>query len=215
MTVVMVLAKAPAPGRVKTRLCPPCTPEGAARIAEAALCDTLQAVSASGCTSRVLVLDGLPGPWLPAGWKVVPQTSGTLADRLDAAFTIVGAPALLVGMDTPQLEPDDIAAAITALGEPSCDAVIGPALDGGYWAIGFAPPVRGAFVNIPMSTAETFRVQHRRLDMLGLSTTLLPVMRDVDDFSDALEVARLAPATRMARAVHDLATSDLAASAAR
>ena len=66
-----------------------------------------------------------------------------------------------------------------------------------------------------MSTAETFRVQHQRLATLGLRTTLLPIMRDVDDFSDALEVARLAPTTRMARAVRDLATSDLAASAAR
>ncbi len=215
MTVVMVLAKAPAPGRVKTRLCPPCTPEGAARIAEAALCDTLEAVAASGCTRRVLVLDGPPGPWLPAGWKVVPQTSGTLGDRLDAAFTVVGAPALLVGMDTPQLEADDVSDAIAALDEPSCDAVLGPAVDGGYWAIGFAPPVRGAFSDVPMSTAETFRVQYLRLATLGLRTTLLPIMRDVDNFGDALEVARLAPATRMARAVRDLATSDLAASAAR
>jgi glycosyltransferase A (GT-A) superfamily protein (DUF2064 family) len=133
MTGVMVLAKAPLPGRVKTRLCPPCTPEGAARIAEAALCDTLQAVSASRGTSRVLVLDGPPGPWLPTGWTVMAQTGGTLGERLDAAFTKVAAPALLVGMDTPQLEAGDLDAAISALGDPSCDAVLGPAVDGGYW----------------------------------------------------------------------------------
>ena len=124
---------------------------------------------------------------------MIPQTSGTLGDRLDAAFTMVGAPALLVGMDTPQLEPHDVDAAIAALGDPSCDAVLGPAVDGGYWAIGFARPVRGAFRDVPMSTAETFRVQYQRLGTLGLRTTLLPVMRDVDDFGDALEVARLAP----------------------
>ena len=53
---------------------------------------------------------------------------------------MVDAPALLVGMDTPQLHPDGVDAALAALGAPSCDAVLGPALDGGYWAIGFARP---------------------------------------------------------------------------
>ncbi len=200
MTAVMVLAKAPAPGRVKTRLCPPCTPEAAARIAEAALGDTLQAVAASGCTRRVLVLDGPPGTWLPAGWQVIPQTSGNLGDRLDAAFTMVGVPALLVGMDTPQLESDDVDAALAALGDPCCDAVLGPAVDGGYWAIGFDRPVRGAFVDVPMSTAETFRVQYHRLGTLGLRTTLLPVMRDVDHFDDALEVGAACPDHTVRRA---------------
>ena len=124
-------------------------------------------------------------------------------------------PALLVGMDTPQLEPSDIDAAIAALGDPSCDVVLGPAVDGGYWAIGFARPVRGAFAGVPMSTAQTFRAQYQRLATLGLRTTLLPVMRDVDHYSDALAVAQLAPTTRLARAVRDLALRDLAESAAR
>jgi uncharacterized protein len=215
MTVVMVLAKAPTPGRVKTRLCPPCTPEGAARIAEAALRDTLQAVAASRCANRLLVLDGTPGPWLPRGWRVIPQITGTLGERLDAAFTMVGAPALLVGMDTPQLELSDVDAAIAALGDPSCDVVLGPAVDGGFWAIGFARSVRGAFAGVPMSTAQTFRAQYQRLATLGLRVTLLPVMRDVDHYSDALAVAQLAPTTRFARAVRDLAVRALAESAAR
>ena len=87
---------------------------------------------------------------------MIPQVSGTLGERLDAAFMMVGAPALLVGMDTPQLEPSDLDAAISALGDPSCDVVLGPAVDGGYWAIGFARSVRGAFAGVPMSTAQTF-----------------------------------------------------------
>jgi rSAM/selenodomain-associated transferase 1 len=197
----MVLAKAPAPGRVKTRLCPPCTPESAARIAEAALCDTLQAVSESSCTRRVLVLDGLAGTWLPAGWEVIPQSGGGLGERLDAAFATADAPALLVGMDTPQLEPRDVDTALAALCDPSCDAVLGPAFDGGYWAIGFARQVRGAFTGVPMSTHRTFCVQYERLRTLGLRTRLLPSMRDVDHYQDALAVARLAPATRLAQAV--------------
>ncbi|MYV54803.1 glycosyltransferase, partial [Streptomyces sp. SID3212] len=58
------MAKAPVPGRVKTRLTPPFRPEEAAALAEAALCDTLDAVLAAPVRRRVLVLDGAPGAWL-------------------------------------------------------------------------------------------------------------------------------------------------------
>ena len=73
---VLVMAKSPVPGRVKTRLCPPCTPAEAAALAEAALADTLEAVAACGAGRRILALDGAPGPWLPAGFEVVAQCQG-------------------------------------------------------------------------------------------------------------------------------------------
>ena len=63
---LLVIAKSPAPGRVKTRLTPPCTPEQAAQLAGAALSDTLAAASRTRrAARRVLVLDGAPGAWLP------------------------------------------------------------------------------------------------------------------------------------------------------
>jgi glycosyltransferase A (GT-A) superfamily protein (DUF2064 family) len=63
---LLVIAKSPAPGRVKTRLTPPCTPEQAARLAGAALSDTLAAAARTRrAARRVLVLDGASGPWLP------------------------------------------------------------------------------------------------------------------------------------------------------
>ena len=73
MTTLLVIAKEPRPGRVKTRLTPPFTPEEAAALAEAALADTLDAVARTPAERRVLVLDGTPGPWLPAGFEVVPH----------------------------------------------------------------------------------------------------------------------------------------------
>ncbi|HLM51248.1 MAG TPA: hypothetical protein VK279_11935, partial [Solirubrobacteraceae bacterium] len=70
---LVVLAKAPVRGNVKTRLSPPCTPEQAADLAAAALADTLDAVLATPAARRVIVLDGHPGPWLPPGLDVLRQ----------------------------------------------------------------------------------------------------------------------------------------------
>src|SRR5215213_8649771 len=89
---VLVVAKAPEPGRSKTRLCPPCSPQEAAAIAEAALADTLEAVAACGVDRRVLALDGPPGPWLPPGFEVIPQVSGSLDVRLCEAWMTAGGP---------------------------------------------------------------------------------------------------------------------------
>ena len=97
MTALLVIAKAPVAGRVKTRLTPPCSPADAAGLAAAALADTLAAVARSRrAARRVLVLDGEPGPWIPRGFDVLPQRGDGLAARLAAAFCDVGGPALLI-----------------------------------------------------------------------------------------------------------------------
>src|SRR4029453_10639579 len=83
---LIVIAKAPVPGRVKTRLCPPCTPAQAAALAEASLRDTLAAAARCGASRRVVALDGAPGSWLPDGFEVIPQRGSGLAERLSAAF---------------------------------------------------------------------------------------------------------------------------------
>ena len=67
---IVVIGKAPVPGRVKTRLTPPFSPGQAAQLAEAALADTLAAAAQVSVTRRVLALDGQPGDWLPAGFEV-------------------------------------------------------------------------------------------------------------------------------------------------
>ena len=203
MTTVVVMAKEPRPGRVKTRLCPPCTPQEAARLAAAALADTLAAVEAASCARRLLAFDGCAGDWHRPGWDLVAQVDGELGQRLGAAATAVDGPVLLVGMDTPQLSGALLDHACERLAEPGIDAVLGPADDGGYWAVGFHRPVEGAFDEVPMSTAATGRHQRARLDALGLRVGALPRLRDVDTFADARAVAALIPHSGFAHAVHD------------
>jgi rSAM/selenodomain-associated transferase 1 len=198
---LIVLAKAPRAGASKTRLCPPCTPREAAALATAALADTLETVLSTAAARHVLVLDGPAGGWLPAGLEVVAQRGDGLDERLAHAFADVGTPALLVGMDTPQLTPDGLAAGLTRLMAPGTDAVLGPAPDGGYWAIGLREPDPRAFLGVPMSTARTGRAQHARLRALGLRVGLLPALRDVDRIADARAVAELVPTGRFARAL--------------
>jgi rSAM/selenodomain-associated transferase 1 len=196
---LIVIAKAPLPGRSKTRLSPPLTLEAAAQLAEAALRDTLACVAEVPAARRVVALDGEPGGWLPSGFEVVTQRGDGLDERLAAAFEDVGEPAVLIGMDTPQLRPALLSQALARLGR--ADAVLGPALDGGYWAIGLREPRRELFAGVPMSSPETCRAQLARLAAHGLSVALLPQLRDVDLFDDARAVARLAPRSRFASAL--------------
>jgi uncharacterized protein len=194
---LLVIAKSPAPGRVKTRLTPPCSPRQAAQLAGAALSDTLAAASRTRrAARRVLVLDGAPGAWLPRDIEVVPQRGDGLAARLAAAFQAAGGPAFLVGMDTPQVTPELLDAGLRAL--EHADASFGAAFDGGYWGIGLRSPDPEAFRDIPMSSPATGAFQRARLTALGLTTTLLPPLRDVDTIADAHAVAATAPDTRFA-----------------
>jgi len=193
VTTLLVIAKEPLPGRVKTRLTPPFTAREAAALAEASLTDTLRAVAATPATRRVLVLDGTPGPWLPPGFDVVPQGPGGLDERLADAFGRCAGPALLIGMDTPQVTPRLLGVDFTG-----CDALFGPAEDGGFWALGLAEPDPALLRGVPMSTAVTGAVQRRRLVDAGLRVRDLPRLRDVDTAADAHAVAALAPHGRFA-----------------
>lgn len=189
---LLVIAKEPVPGRVKTRLTPPYAPHEAAALAEAALTDTLHTVLEVPARRRVLVLDGTPGPWLPPGIEVVPQVSGGLDERIAGAFSLCDdGPALLVGMDTPQLTP----ALLADAGRDGHDALFGPAADGGFWALGLAEPSRaGALVRgVPMSTDRTGAIQRGRLAEAGMAIRDLPLLRDVDTEADATSVAGLCP----------------------
>ncbi|MEZ5077671.1 MAG: TIGR04282 family arsenosugar biosynthesis glycosyltransferase [Solirubrobacterales bacterium] len=203
-TQLLVIAKSPVAGSAKTRLCPPCTEEQAAALAEAALADTLEAVAATECAGRTLVLEGDPGEWLPAGFEVVPQRGDGLGERLAAAFAGRDGAALLVGMDTPQLCPELLGESIERLADPGRDAVLGPAEDGGYWAIGMRRPRPEAFLGVPMSTNRTGERQLVRLHRLGMRVAKLPTLRDVDYWPDAVAVAAAAPGSRFARAVASL-----------
>jgi rSAM/selenodomain-associated transferase 1 len=198
---LVVIAKSPEPGRSKTRLCPPCTPEQAALLAEAALRDTLAAVAAAPARRRVLALDGEPGPWLPGGFEVVEQRGDGLGERLGHALEEAGGPGLVVGMDTPQLSPALLAHAARALRRPGRVAVLGPALDGGYWTIGLRDPDPAVFDGVPMSSDRTCEAQRMRLAELGFRVATLSWLRDVDTIEDAHAVARACPGSAFAAAL--------------
>ncbi|WP_089104505.1 TIGR04282 family arsenosugar biosynthesis glycosyltransferase [Streptomyces hyaluromycini] len=193
MTTLLVIAKEPRPGRVKTRLTPPFSPAQAAALAEASLADTLDVVARTPATRRVLALDGTPGPWLPPGFDVVPQCAGGLDERLADAFAHCSGPALLIGMDTPQVTP-----ALLTVDFAECDAYFGAAEDGGFWALGLADPDPALLLGVPMSVPETGAVQRRRLVAAGLRVRDLPRLRDVDTAADAAAVAALVPHGRFA-----------------
>ncbi len=195
---LLVIAKSPQPGRSKTRLCPPCTPEEAASLAEAALSDTLAAVAVTPSRRRILVLDGPPGPWLPAGIDVVPQGRGGLDVRLAGAFAAAGGSAVLIGMDTPQVDAALLGQALAALTRRGVDAVLGMAVDGGWWALGLTDPDPDDLLGVPMSTPETGAAQLARLLARGRRVHRLVSLRDVDRIDDAWAVAASHPRTRFA-----------------
>ncbi|MCF6745688.1 DUF2064 domain-containing protein [Blastococcus sp. KM273128] len=215
-TQLLVITKAPVPGRSKTRLSPPCTPEQAAAIAAAAVGDTLDAVRATPVARRVVALDGAPGGLDLTGCAVVPQVDGDLGVRLAAAFADAmpgpdGAlPTLLIGMDTPQVTPELLAGCLdrlVAAGPGS--AVLGVAPDGGWWALGLhAPEPAQVLTGVPMSREDTAVRTRAALEGAGLTVLDLPVLTDIDHFPDALAVAqRCAPGTRTHRVVTGLAAT--------
>lgn len=202
---LLVIAKDPLPGRAKTRLTPPCSPADAAKLAEAALLDTLDVVSRTPAARKVLVLDGAAERWRRYGFEVIPQRGAEFSQRLAAAFSDVSGPALLVGMDTPQLTPELLLDGLRALSRPDVDAVLGRALDGGYWSVGLAGKATEVFSGVPMSTDTTWMFQRRRMHELGLRIHEQPALRDVDTIEDARAVARQAPGTLFAGALAAIA----------
>ncbi|HEV3382204.1 MAG TPA: DUF2064 domain-containing protein [Trebonia sp.] len=199
---IIVIAKEPVPGRVKTRLTPPFTFEEGALLAEAALADTLAAVAAAPAARRVLALAGSAGPWLPSGFDLIPQRGGGLDERLAHAFADcyagLAAPIVLIGMDTPQVTPALLAEAAAPLVTGEADATFGPAADGGFWLLGLRRPDAALLTGVPMSASDTGRHQLDRLTSAGLRVRALPFLTDVDTFREAELVAGETPGSRFA-----------------
>lgn len=211
---IIVIAKAPVPGRVKTRLTPPFSPQQAARLAEAALADTLAAVAQVPAARHVIALDGPPARWLPAGFDVLRQRGQGLDERIAAAMSEAYArlpvPVVLIGMDTPQVTPELLASAIRPLVRGTADAVFGPADDGGFWLLGLRRPDPGLVTGVPMSAALTGTIQLARLDGAGLRVHRMRCCTDVDSAADAVAVADEIPQSRFAAALRAMLPAELA-----
>lgn len=224
---VVVMAKAPVPGHVKTRLCPPLTVWAAAGLAAAALLDTVDTVDRLAAASdepvsKVIALDGYlvdaVDGLLIAG-RIDPAAGGTwirnrqrgtgFADRLILAHADAAGsgPVLQIGMDTPQLTADLLAESAATLFRNGVDAVVGPATDGGWWSMGLRnAQMARALREVPMSTSNTGALTVEALRADGLRVARLPQLTDVDTYADAIEVAGAAPGTRFAGAFRALPT---------
>jgi hypothetical protein len=205
---LLVVAKAPEAGRVKTRLGADIGMKEAARVAAAALLDTLAAAAAAvGPGHCHLALDGDLDRAVGArelrkalsGWTTHPQRGADLGARLADAHARVPGPVVQVGMDTPHLTAELLLEAAARLVDH--DAVLGPAEDGGWWVLGLREPVRAAALHgVRMSTSTTGADTRAALVAVGLDVATTATLRDVDEAADADAVARLAPGTRFAEA---------------
>jgi uncharacterized protein len=205
---LVVIAKAPVPGRVKTRLTPPFSPRQAADLAEAALADTLAVAAQVPAARHVIALDGAAGRWLPSRFEVIRQRGCGLDERiaaaLDEVYADLPAPAVLIGMDTPQVTGRLLESALRPLAAGAADAVFGPCDDGGFWLLGLRQPDPGLVLGVPMSTAQTGALQLARLTGAGLRVRMLPRHLDVDSADDAVAVARQIPGSRFAAALRGM-----------
>jgi glycosyltransferase A (GT-A) superfamily protein (DUF2064 family) len=192
MTALIVIAKECVPGKVKTRLHPPLSLEAAANVARLSLIATLRTGRSVPASRRILFFDGELGDLAPhaRGYDVVPQPPGTLDERLGHVFDLVDEPALVIGMDTPQVAPDHLRRAFEEWPH-EVDALFGPAADGGFWALGLRRPSGSLIRGVPMSRADTGALQRERLLAAGLVVAELPVLRDIDTVDDLAAVAEL------------------------
>ena len=213
----VVLAKAPVPGLVKTRLTAAYSAHEAAALAGAALLDSLDAARAAARLAperdRPLVcalsgdLDQAAAPAALraglAGFTVVAQRGEGLGERIEHAHRDaagdLGA-TVQIGMDTPHADPEVLAAAAArVVAHDGPDAVLGEAADGGWWLLALRRAADARLVApVPMSTPVTGRLTLKALEAAGLRVEPAPVLTDVDEPPDVVAVAAQCPDSRFA-----------------
>lgn len=198
----MIFAKAPIPGQVKTRLCPPLTPDEAASLHGSFVLDSLERSTAT--VKRGSVRRGFGGmgrvvACAPSsqhvffkileeryGVRLIDQVGDNLGARMDHAFKTTFAMGyqrvVLVGTDVPLLPRSTYTHALSLLFHH--DLILGPSLDGGYFLIGLKRPRPDLFTDIPWSTDQVLALTREKAEASGLRTALLPAQRDIDTIDD-------------------------------
>jgi len=189
---LVLFAKVPRPGRVKTRLVPPLTHTQAAALADAFLRDTLALGRHAPVARRLLAWASALRPRRRiAGYTVTRQQGRTLGDRLLNAFRRhlrPGRAVLILGTDSPTLPAAYLRRAVQALA--THDLVVGPTQDGGYYLIGARRIERGLFRGIRWSSSEVCRQTLVNARRLGYTVAQLPRWYDVDTPRDLRRLAR-------------------------
>lgn len=201
---LLVFARAPRPGRVKTRLAPAVGASAAVDIYRWLLEKTLAEAARVPEVSAELWYDGCDGD---------PGECGLLASRFGMALRRQQGPdlgsrmhhalgaalraardAVLVGSDCPDMDREYLSQAFTALEDH--DAVLGPATDGGYVLIGLRDPQARVFQDIPWSTGQVLELTRSRMAEIGWRWSELPTLRDLDRPSDLAQFPQLAAWSR-------------------
>ena len=211
---MLVMAKVPVPGQVKTRLGRVVGDHAAAELAACCLLDTLDVCETVFPHRRLrhVALAGDPGRSVRRtelserldGWTVHPQRGEGLSERLAHAHADVartsGLPVVQLGMDTPHLGAEQLAAVAEAVGHGN-DAVLGPAEDGGWWVLAVTDPrFAEVLVAVEMSRERTYADTRAALEAAGARVVDTVTLRDVDTAGDAELCAAAAPSTRFGRA---------------
>ncbi len=196
-SALVIFAKAPIPGQVKTRLCPPLTPDEAATLHGSFVLDTLERTKAAVSKFKLPLDRYLACAPSSAhvffkimeerqGVRVIDQAGDDLGARMNQVFETLFAhkytQVVIVGTDVPSLPLEQYKQAFTLLG--SHDLVLGPALDGGYYLIGLNRPTPALFTGIPWSTEQVLTLTQEKARALGLRTSVLAPWRDIDTISD-------------------------------
>ena len=189
---LIVFAKAPVAGHVKTRLCPPLTPDEAASLHGSLVLDLLERCqTVKGCDR---ILAGSPTPdhpffgamknrfKIPIWGQVGDDLGARMAHAFHSAFETPYPAAIIVGTDIPGITVSLLTMALKSL--QNQDMVLGPTVDGGYYLIGLRTPVPELFENIPWSTDQVFSLTKEKIQALGLSLKILPMLRDLDTVED-------------------------------
>jgi len=188
---IVIFAKAPVAGLVKTRLIPALGAQGAAQLADALLNHAVAQALASGVGPVELCVT--PAPHDPVWSGLAPQTSLNWSDQGDgdlgarmaraAQRTLqAGEPVLLMGTDCPELTAVRIREAAASL--TAADATLVPAFDGGYVLLGLNRFDASLFTGIAWSTATVAQVTRTRVEQLGWSLQTLPTLHDIDEPAD-------------------------------
>jgi rSAM/selenodomain-associated transferase 1 len=215
---VAIFAKAPTPGAVKTRLCPPLTPRQAATLGRCFLHDKIAQVR--GLTGTTPVMAYAPASErdvferLAPDFALRPQHGRDLGERMRSTLRALlragHRAAIAIGTDTPTLPAALAQHAVDLAASGDVDVVLGPAEDGGYYLIGVRDDYPTLFDDVRWSTPAVLDVTRRRAEEAGLRTALLPTWFDVDTADDLarlraalVETPRVACATSRFFKGHD------------
>jgi len=191
MNSIVIMAKAPVPNEVKTRLTPPLRPEEASRLYHGFLLDKIEQIKNINEVRRFVAYT--PGEAeaffrniIPPGFSLFSQVGTDLGERLanvsGKLFAQGAEKVLILDSDTPNLPTDYIRDGISRLDE--VDVVLGPCEDGGYYLIGMRKFVPEIFNGIPWSTSEVAELTFKKAQSLDLSVSLLDKWYDVDTVID-------------------------------